>query len=433
MIENVAPCRRKLRVEIGAVRVAGVRAEILQEFRRHAEIPGFRPGHAPEPMIEKRFAHAIDDELRKRLIPDSYREAVVTHKLHTIGYPKIESVEYNPGGALVYTAAVDTAPGFKLPEYKGLVVTKKEIAVTDDEVAKALDALRDQQADFVDVPGRGLRTGDFAVLNYSSVADGKPIAELAPEAKTLGENQNFWLLVQPESFLPGFCDQLTGAQVGEKRQVFVDFPTDFPQKALVGRKATYFVDVVGIKQKQLPELNEDFAKRVGVESLEKLKQEIRKGLEAERDAAVRSDLRKQIVDRLLGTSDFELPESLVAQETRSIIYDLVRENSLRGVSKETLEQKKDEIFGFAMQSAKDRLRTSFILNAIAEAEGIKAEEREVRERVAQLAQRYRITPERLHAQLEERGGLGEIEEQIVVSKTLDFLLANARVETAKEA
>lgn len=431
-VETTAPCRRKLRVEVDASRVAGARAEIIQEFRKHANIPGFRPGKAPEPMVEKRYAQEIDDEVRKRIIPDTYREAVAEQKLHVVGYPEVEKVEYQPGQPFVFTAVVDTAPEFALPEYKGIAVKKKETPVADEEINKTIEALRDQQAEFVNIEGRALKTGDFAVLNYTGVADGKPIAELVPDSKTLGEHKDFWLLISSDSFLPGFCDQLLGAETGEKRQVLVNFPADFPQKPLVGRKATYFVDMVAIKEKKLPEVNDELAKKVGVDSLEKLKDEIRKSLVAEREAESKNEMRKQIVDHLMSQVEFNLPESLVAQETRGIIYDVVRENSLRGVTKQMLEEKKDEIFGMATQSAKDRLRTTFILDAIAEKEKLTVTEEEMEARIASLAQRYRITPERLKAQLDERGGLGEVEEQIRAGKTLDFLIANAKVELTKE-
>ena len=428
-IENTAPCRKKLRVEVDAARVAGTRAEILQEFRKVASIPGFRPGKAPEPMVEKRYAGQIDEELRKRLIPESYREALNEQNLKVVGYPQIESVDYQPGRPLVYTAAVDTAPEFPLPEYKGIAVKKKMVVVKDEDIGKTLDSLREQQADFVAVEGRALQTGDFAVVNYTGVADGKPISELAPDTKGLGENKDFWLLISPDSFLPGFCQQLIGANAGEKRQVLVDFPADFPQKPLAGKKATFFVDVVALKEKKLPELNDELAKKLGAENLEKLKEAVRKSLHGEAEGQQDSEMRRQVVEHLLSKVAFDLPESLVQQETRGIIYDVVRENSMRGATKTQLEQKKDEIFGFAAKSAKDRLRTSFILDAVAHAEQIKVEEPEIEQRIAQLAQRSRTTPARLKAQLAEKGALGEIEEQILVSKTLDFLVDNAKVET----
>jgi len=427
-IEDAAPCRKKLRVEIAAERVAGTRAEIVQEFRKAASIPGFRPGKAPEPMVEKRYAGEIDTELRKRLIPESYREVLHEQHLHAVGYPQIENVEYKPGLPLVYSVTIDTAPEFALPDYKGIPVKKMAITVAPEDVDKALDTLRDQQADFVAVEGRAVRSGDFAVVNYTGIVDGKPIGELVAEAKGLGENKDFWLLISSESFLPGFCDQLIGAAAGEKRQVFVDFPKDFPQPPLAGKKATFFVDVVALKEKKLPELNDEFAKKLGAKDLAQLKEDVLHDLESNVEQRLDSDLRRQVIEYLLARVECELPESLVQAETRSIVYDVVRENSLRGATKEQLETKKNEIFGFATQSAKDRLRTSFILDAIATAEKIKVEKAEFDERVARLAQRSRTTPARLKVQLSEKGGLDEIEEQILVSKTLDFLVDNAKVE-----
>ena len=431
IIENIAPCRKKLRIEVAATRVAGVRAEILQEFRKVAAIPGFRPGKAPQPMVEKRYASEIDQEVQQRIIPDAYREAVKEQNLRAVGQPQVESVDSQPGKPFIFTAAVDTAPEFKLPDYKGIAVKKTEVPVTDADVDKTVDGLRDQQSDFVDVTGRAVQTGDFAIVNYSSVAEGKPIGELAPDAKTLGEHKDFWLLINSDSFLPGFCDQLLGAQVGEKKQVLVTFPEDFAVKPLASKKATYFVDITGLKEKKLPEVNDEFAKKVGVDTLDKLKAEIRKGLVAERESQAGAEVRKQIVDHLLGKVEFDLPESLVAEETRSIVYDLVRENTQRGVGKDVLESKKDEIFGYASQGAKERVRTSFILDAIAQAEKITVTEPEMEQRLAAMATRYRMPVEKLKAQLDERGGLGEVEEQILVAKTLDFLVTNAKVEAAK--
>ena len=173
------------------------------------------------------------------------------------------------------------------------------------------------------------------------------------------------------------------------------------------------------------------AKKLGMETLDKLKDEIRKGLRAEHEAETNYDLRRQAVDYLLAHVHFDLPDSLVAQETRSIVYDVVRDNTARGATKEQLEQKKDEILGYASKSAQERLRVSFILDAIAQAETIAVTPAELDARIVSMAERYRMTPEKLRPQLEEKGALGEIEEQILVGKTLDFLIASANVPPTK--
>ena len=429
-IETLGPCKKRLRVEVAADRVAGTRAEVLREVKAAVTIPGFRPGKAPEPLVEKRYAAEIDTEVRKQLIPEAYREAITEHQVKVVGPPQVADVTGGGGQALVFTATVDTAPDFQLPAYKGLALKKKVTPVSDEQVTEALNHFREQGAAFNEITDRGVQLGDFAIVSYSAVADGQPLGGLVADAKTLAENKDFWLLVQPDSFLPGFCDQLLGAKPGEKRQVVVNFPADFPQAGLAGKQATYSVDVTGLREKKLAELTDEFAKQHGAESVAKFTESVRAYLEAERKNEAETELRNQAVNQLLSQVEFDLPDSLVQAETRHVVYDVVRENSMRGATKEQLAGKKDEIFGFAQQTAKERLKSSFVLEAIAAAEKLSVAPTEVDERIAQLAQRYRVTPQRMRAQLEERDGLGEIEEQLLIGKALDFLIANATVETA---
>jgi trigger factor len=208
----------------------------------------------------------------------------------------------------------------------------------------------------------------------------------------------------------------------------VDFPADVVVQPLAGKKATYFVEVAGIKEKRLPPLDDEFAKRYGVANIEELREYIRKTLAEERAAATKEQMRRQIIDHLLAHAEFELPASLVEQETRSLVYELVQENTRRGVPTSVLEQKRDEILAHASRRAADRIRASFLLDAIARAENIVVTPAEMEDRLAALAARYQTIPAKVKAQLEERGGLDEIEEQILAGKTLDFLIANATVE-----
>ncbi len=427
-IENIGPCRKKLRIEVDAQQVAGTRAEVLREIRKVASIPGFRPGKAPEPFVEKRFGDEILKELKSRLIPEAYRKAVNDLDIHVVGYPEIKAEEYVPGQPYTFTAEVDTAPEFALPEYKGIELTRKEAPVSDDDVEKVVESLRDQRAEFVDVTGRALAMDDYAVISFRGTVDGKPITELVPESKLFGEYKDFWLLMKSDSFLPGFCDQLTGAQLGEKRQVNVEIPADFPAAKIAGAKAVYEVEVTGIKQKKLADLDDAFAKQFNQETMEKLRQAIRDDIKAERTQQADNDMRRQAVDLMLAKAEFELPESLVNNETRNIVYDLVRDNTSRGIAREQIEQKKDEIYSYAAKNAQERLRASFVLEAIARQEKIEVTEQEINERIAQMAVRYRLTPQKMREQLAEREALGNVEEQLLVSKTLDYIVANAKVQ-----
>jgi trigger factor len=431
-VESIGPCRKRVQVNVEPEKIATAHDEILREVRKVASIPGFRPGKAPDAMVQKKYGDHINEQVQQRVIPETFRAVLAEHKLRVIGQPQITKVDYTPGLSMSFEAELDTAPEFPLPVYKGISVSKKKSEVTPEDVDQTLEAMREQYAEFVDVEGRTLANGDYAVLSYTGTVDGKPIKEVAADAPQFGEVKDIWLPIQPDAFLPGFTDQLVGAAKGDKREVTVDIPADFAQKDLAGKKATYSVEISGIKGRQLPGLDDEFAKKAQAASLDELKENIRKMIELDKENSVKSDMRRQVMDWLLAQVTFDLPEGLVQQETRSILGDVVRQNVGRGATKEQLESQKDEILGFADKSARERLKGSFILGAIAAAEKIEATADDVNERVEMLARANRTTPDRLRAQLEKNDNLDAIEEQIVMSKTIDFLLANATVEPAKE-
>ena len=242
------------------------------------------------------------------------------------------------------------------------------------------------------------------------------------------QQNKFWLHIEAGSFIPGFTEQLVGAQAGDHRTVTVDFPADFVAPQLSGKRGVYEVEVVQVKEKVLPEVNEDFAKAFGAESLEKLREGVRRDLQNELEFKQRRVLRDQLVRSLLARVQFELPESMVLNETKTVINDILRENQERGISKEAIDRQKDEIYSVASNSAKDRVKAGFILSQIAEKEAIKVTEQEIAQHILYLAHQNHIKPDKFVKQLKERNGIAEIHEQILTSKVLDFLQANARLE-----
>jgi trigger factor len=300
-------------------------------------------------------------------------------------------------------------------------------AVTGEDVERALNVLQEQRAGYNDVD-RAVQTGDFVVVNYTGTCDGKPITETAPTARGLTEKKDFWLHVEKDSFIPGFTEQLIGAKKTEKRTVNVDFPADFVPAQLAGKKGVYEVEIVQVKEKVLPELDEEFAKSFGAESVAKLREGVTTDLQNELSHKIKRSVRDQLVRALLERVQCDLPESVVLNETRNVVYDIVRENQQRGVSREVIDQQKDQIFSVANNSAKERVKVAFILGRIAEKEGITAEKEELTQRILLLAQQYQIKPEQMIKQLRERNGFTEIHEQIISAKVLDFLEMNAKVE-----
>jgi trigger factor len=266
-------------------------------------------------------------------------------------------------------------------------------------------------------------------VNYSGTSDGKPLTEIAPTAKGLTAQQGFWVEMKTDSFIPGFSEQLLGAKAGEKRTVTVDFPADFVSKELAGRKGIYDVEIVEAREKKLPALDDAFAKQFEAESLEKLREGVRKDLESELTYKLKRDLRAQVVTGLLSKVNFDLPEGTVANETRNVVYNLVQENARRGVQKDIIEKEKDAIYTAANASAKDRVKLSFLVQKIAEKEGIKVSQEEVLRRIQSLAAMYQTPPDKFIKDLQKRNGIVEIYDQLASEKVLEFIENNAAVET----
>lgn len=426
-IQDVGPCKKLVRVELEAAAVDRALAETRAEFVRHVRLPGFRPGKAPAHLVERQFGEQIADEAKRKLLNESYRRALEEHKLTPVTAPQIEEVQFGPGQPMVYTATIEVEPQFALPDYTGLPVRREKREVTEEDVARALDVLREQRAEFVEVD-RPLQPGDYAVVNYTGTCEGRPITDLAPTARGLAAQKEFWLHMQTEHFIPGFTDQLLGAAKGERRTVTVTFPTDFVTRELAGKIGVFDVEVVLVKEKRLPPVDDALARAYGAENLGKLRAGVRQDLENELRSKIKRDTRNQLLATLLGRVQFDLPESLLEAETRGAVYDIVKANADRGVPKEAIDSKKEEIYSAASHSARDRLKITFLLRRIAEAEKITVTQEELSRQILYLAAQRRERPEKLVKQMRESGELTELHQQLLNAKVLDLLESKAAIE-----
>jgi trigger factor len=426
-VEDLAPCKKLVRVEVDAKAVDEAFAAVTKDFQKQASLPGFRPGKAPRDLVAKKFEADIKTETKRKLISESYRKAVDEKKLAVVGQPDIEEIQFGRGQALQFAATIETAPEFPMPDYKGLPVKREAKSVTDADVEHAVGLLRRQHTKFETV-AREAHPGDIAVVNYTGTCDGKAITDTAPTAKGLAEQKNFWVDIGPEAFLPGFAEALTGAKAGDKRAVSVDFPADFVTKELAGRKGVFAIEVVEVKEKILPPVDDAFAKLYGAENLEKLRTGVRRDLENELKYSQAKAVRAQVVRGLLDRVNFELPETAVAQETRHAVYDIVRQNTKRGVTREQIEQQKEQIYSAATHNAKERVKLAFLIQRIAEKENLQVSQEEILQRAQALAALYQIPLEKFLKDLQKRNGVPELYEQILHEKTLDLLEKNAAVE-----
>jgi trigger factor len=431
-VEHLAACKKLLRFEVETTTVDETFETVTKDFQRQAQLPGFRPGKAPKDMVVRKYSKDIEDEVKRKLISDTYKKGLEEQKLDVLGYPDIEEIQFNRGQPLVFAATVETTPEFELPEYKGIPAKRETRAVTDADVQRAIDALRAQRTTFLTVD-RPIQTGDIAVINYTGTFEGKPLTEIAPTAKGLTEKKNFWVDVPSSAFIPGFAEQLVGAKAAEKRTVSVDFPADFVTPQLAGKKAAYEVEVTEVKEKTLPAVDEEFAKSFGAESVEKLTAGVRQDLENELKYKQNRGIRNQLIRSLLSRSNFELPESSVARETKNVVYEIVQENAKRGITRDTIEKEKDQIYSAAAEGAKERVKVAFLLQKIAEKEDIKVSQQEIAQRINHLATMYQIPPEQFAKDLQKRNGLIEIYDQLMNEKVVDFLQNNARIEDVAPA
>ena len=433
-VENKPESVSTLKIELPAEEVSKEWDAIANSFARFAKIPGYRPGKAPRAVVDKRFRKEIQDEVTKKLVSKSYREAVEQKKLRVASLTNVEQVQFGDDKSMRYEATIVNAPEFKLPDYKNIKVELPDTKVTEEEINATLERLRDQTADFVDVPERAAQMEDFVVIDFEGSVDGKPISEIAPGAsKNLHGGKKFWLRLAPDNFLPKFCEQIVGQKKDEARTVTVDFPADFLVKELVGKRATYNVTLHEIKEKILPEVNDEFAaKLLPGKSLADLRHTIEHDLKHEKEHQVEHAKEEQVIKHLHEKTKLDVPPPLLRNEMKRALAELVQRNRARGIPDEMLKEKEKELIETAAGVAHHRLKTNFILERVAEQEKIEVTREDVDLRIRQEAQRYNISSDKMRKELEEHDGLNALAEQILLGKVLDFLKANVSVQPVSE-
>ncbi|MEI6350312.1 MAG: trigger factor [Verrucomicrobiota bacterium] len=428
-LENLPNCITTMRVEVPSDKVTKLREVITGEYAQYAKLPGYRPGKAPRAVVQAKYKKEIREELEKRALSDSCREAISENKLRVLSVSNVEDVEFTPEDGFKFTATLVTAPVFDLPHYKNITVQLPSGEVTEQDLTEGLDRLRDQAADFADVTDRTVAMDDFAVITYKGTIDGKPVNEAVPGAhEMLSEKADFWIKLTADAFLPGFSEPLVGAAVGETREFDVTVPENFPMKDLVGKPIHYSVTLNSIKEKVLPELNDAFASTlVEGKTLEEIRELVRKDLATQKTQERERQKREQIMKDLLGVVECELPENMVRSETQRVLEELIRENKTRGLSDEVIRGSIQELIASAGENARDRLKGTFILRRIAEAEKISVSRKEFEHRIMIMGMRYSMTPEKMRKELEKAEMLDQVADEVLTAKVLDFLASSVSV------
>lgn len=431
-VEILPNCTTTLRVALPPEKVASVRETITRGFQRDAKIPGYRPGKAPERIILNRYKSEIEEELKRKLVSEGYREAVSAKNLRVLSLSEVDEVTLSEQDGIQFKATVITAPEFDLPQYIGIPVQVPSSEVAPEEVENALNDLRERTSTFEDIEGRGLQMDDFAVIDFTGTIDGLPVAEVSESAaKSLAQRENFWLKLAPDSFLKGLSDQLVGAGKGDQRRVELTLPEDFPVTDVAGKNLVLEVVVKDLKSRTLPEVTDEWAAEiVPGTSASDLRELLVGEIRQQKSTAADQARRKQIMDFLLEKVECELPPSYIRSEARRIMDDVVRENQMRGVGETELKDNEQQIIENSTTAAKNRVKVSFVLTRIAETEKIVVTREELTSRLRAMAARHNMTFEKLVKRLEENDSIGRVNEEILIGKVLDFLDSNATVSNA---
>jgi trigger factor len=418
-------CRRELELEIPADEVSKAMERVAKEFARLARVPGFRPGKAPIPLIKKRFAEDIKGEVLQTLVPQRVEKAVAEQKLTPVSQPQVDKVEYNEGQPVKFRASFEVLPEFALGNYKNLEIEMPEMQITDERVAETLAEMQQRAATFTPVEGRAVENDDFVQVKLHGTPEGggDPL-----------QADSVLCHVGAEETMEPFNENLRGANAGDHKNFDVEYPADYPDAKLSGKKFHYSVDVLGVKTKTLPEINDEFAKDVSdAASLEELKKKIRESLEHERDHRQKELQREKVLAELVKLHAFPVPDSLVEHQMDVRLERVVRSLAQQGVDPRAVNVDWVSLRRRQEERARDDVKAELVVDRIATEEQIDVTEEELQHELEHVASHGGESAEAIRARLTKQGALDRMKAKLRSDKTVDWLAQNARVKTVAAA
>jgi trigger factor len=422
-VEELSPSKRALRIELSVDRVAAQMEATFKLWSENLQLPGFRKGKVPRAIIERRFRDAVREEVLRELIPESYREAVEQVALSPVGQPAVEDVQFDDGAPLTYKAVVEVKPEVAVADYRGIPIEREKLDVTDEEVTRTIDYLREESAEYVPMEGWPALKEDMVVLDHEGTIQGRPFKG--------GSGKNLTVALGHEGYLPGFTDQLVGTQKGEIKEFSLPFPADYPRKELAGRTVQFRVTVKEVKKRRLPDLNDEFAKSVGdVETLAALREKVQGQLLSRKQRAQEAELKRALMTKLVAQHPVEVPEALAERETMAVLEELAMTMRATGGRIEGLPESPEGIKARAGEIARRRVQESLLLEAVARQESLSATDEEIEGEVRALAAATRQTPEAVRRAMEDPPRRAAVTGRILERKALDLMLQHATVTDA---
>src|ERR1700735_2394677 len=424
-----ATCKRELELEIPAENVTKATEKVARDLARVARVPGVRPGKAPGTLIRRRFAEDIQGEALQSLVPEYIEKDLDEKKLVPITRPAVNKVDFKEGEPLRFRAVFEVLPEFELGDYKNLTVNVDAIETGDAQVDKTIENIRERAATFVPIEGRAAQDGDYVLIKLAGVAvgEGEPV-----------QADSVLCHIGSEETLESFTENLRGANVGETKTFAAKYPDDYPDPKLSGKTYDYTVEVLGIKEKKLPELNDEFAKDVAGEkaefkTLEEMRAKVREQLDMAREAKQGEQAREKILEVLIKKHDFPVPETLIEGQMDARLERVVRSLATQGVDPRAVNVDWVSLRSRQKQRATDDVKAEILLDRIATAENIDATDEEVEKQLEAMAAASGESATSLRARLTKQGALDRMKSKLRSDKTIEWLYQQSRIQTIAKA
>jgi trigger factor len=411
-------CRHALEISIPVQEVETETSSVSADVQKRAKLPGFRPGKVPATLVRRQFAAEIRRKVMESLIPKYLQKQFEADNLNVVGTPDISDVHFHEGEPLRFKAEFEVIPTIELGEYQGVEIPYHDPQVTDEDIAKRLEELRDQKADFVNLDPRPIENGDFAVVALESTAgvEGEPVRQ-EEMVLEMGGSDTF----------EAFTRNLLGLSPGDEKEFQVTYPEEYGAKRLAGKTVTFHATVKGIRKKELPELNDEFAQDLGdFRNLDELRESVRKNLFAQREFEAQQEAKGKIVDQLVEKHEFPVPEIFIERQIKNRVEQSLRAMAAEGVDPNSIKLDWEKVKASQREKALHEVKASMLLSRISEREAIHATREEVDREVERMARQQREPVAALQMRLEKDGTMGRIASHIQTEKTLSFLFERAR-------
>ncbi|MDD5449122.1 MAG: trigger factor [Candidatus Omnitrophica bacterium] len=417
-ITHIEENRKAFDIEIPAKDVKTRKDELFNKIGKTAAVPGFRMGKAPRDLLEKHYGDRVLKEVIEDLISDSYQKAINEEGFIPLGLPDISDIKLDDSSSLSFKAEFNIRPRIELKDYKALKITKKSVEIKEKDVRESVEALRESSAKFKNAENRPVRLGDYIVCDSEILVEGKPISK---------KRENIWMPIEEKSYIPNLSAALMGANLNDEKEIESTIPADFSNKEYADKKAIFKIKVKEIKEKILPQIDDEFAKDLGYNNLSALEESVRKMLERQAELKTRHEMEHQVIERLLENANFTVPTSLVEEQLKYLIAEEKERLIKQGLKEPDIEAKEKELEARLRPVSEKQVKTMFILDEIAHKEKISVSSEELDETLEEIAKRHNQGKAKIEKYYKDNDLLSNLKMELRNGKILDLLIKQANI------